>query len=76
MSNTLDHLIYMANQIGRNLARHHDAAGATADHIATFWDPRMKTQIFEHVERTGGQHLDPVALAAVRQLAERRTRSA
>lgn len=44
MSDTHQRLIYMANQIARNFqAIGHDAAArATADHIAQFWDPRMK----------------------------------
>lgn len=37
-------LVYMANQIARNFAAigHDAAAKATADHIAQFWDPRMR----------------------------------
>ncbi len=47
MSDTHARLIYMANQIARNFeALGHDAAAtATADHIAQFWDPRMKAAI-------------------------------
>lgn len=46
-SDTLARLIYMANQIARNFcALDHDAAAtATADHIAQFWDPRMKAAV-------------------------------
>lgn len=41
-------LRYMADQIARNLAAegHDEAIAATADHIAKFWDPRMKAAIF------------------------------
>lgn len=70
MSGTLDHLIYMANQIARNLGHHHDPAAATADHIASFWDPRMKAQIFAHLAKTDGKGLDPAALAAIQRLAQ------
>lgn len=47
MSDTHARLIYMANQIARNFcALDHDAAAAaTADHIAQFWDPRMKAAV-------------------------------
>lgn len=40
-------LRYMLDQIARNLAaRGHEAAvRGTADHVATFWDPRMKEAI-------------------------------
>ncbi|MEO7689667.1 MAG: formate dehydrogenase subunit delta [Sphingomonas sp.] len=43
-----ERLVYMANQIARNFAAQGaDAAAlAVADHIAAFWDPRMKAQIF------------------------------
>jgi formate dehydrogenase subunit delta len=70
MSNTLDHLVRMANQIALNLARHPDPAAATADHIASFWDPRMKAQIFAHLAQAEGAGLYPIALAAIRRLAE------
>jgi len=57
-----DHLVYMANQIARNFATMGDvdAAKATADHIASFWDPRMKAAIF-----ADGTGLSPVAEQAV-----------
>ncbi|WP_346775513.1 formate dehydrogenase subunit delta [Sphingomonas sp. G-3-2-10] len=57
-----DHLIHMANQIARNFAvmGDVDAATATADHIATFWDPRMKAGIL-----TQGEGLSPIAAAAI-----------
>ena len=47
MSND-ERLVYMLNQIARNFdAIGHDAAAAaTADHIKSFWDPRMKARIY------------------------------
>jgi formate dehydrogenase subunit delta len=64
--NSIDKLVYMANQIARNFAVEGDAAAinATADHIEKFWDPRMKALIKQHSEG-----LSTVAAAAVRQLA-------
>lgn len=59
-------LIYMANQIARNLAAQGEesAIAATAQHISDFWDPRMKAAI-----RAAEQSdLDPIAWAAVSQL--------
>lgn len=67
MSGTLDRLIYMANQIARNLATHADPAAATADHITHFWDPRMKAMIIHHLA-AGGEDLDSVATGAIRRL--------
>lgn len=60
-----DHLVHMANQIARNFAvmGDVDAAKGTADHIATFWDPRMKADLF-----ADGEGLSPVAAAAIKQL--------
>jgi formate dehydrogenase subunit delta len=67
VSHTLDRLIYMANQIARNLAFQHDPEAAVADHIGHFWDPRMKALIFDHLA-TGGAGLDAIAAAALHRL--------
>lgn len=69
MSGTLDRLIYMANQIARNLVNNADPVRAIADHVASFWDPRMKAMIFEHVA-DGGSGLDPSARDALDSLAK------
>lgn len=62
-------LTYMANQIGKFFAHEGgDAAVAgIADHIAKFWDPRMRADIFKHV-RAGGHGLDAPVLKAVTSL--------
>lgn len=68
--NSLQKLIYMANQIARNIAGHDEAeaAAAVAAHIHDFWDPRMKAMIFAHLN-AGGEGLDPIAHDALSQLA-------
>ena len=68
---TLDKLIYMANQIAREFAnqRPRDAVEATWDHLWHFWDPRMRSMIVAHL-REGGDGLSDVARAAVAKLAE------
>lgn len=68
MSND-ERLAYMADQIARNfVALGHDAAvAATADHIASFWDPRMKAKGFELL-RGDSVFLSPLAAAALRLL--------
>ena len=60
-------LVQMANQIARNMAAMEGAhaAAAVADHIASFWDPRMKAAIL--ADRAG---LEPLAAAAVEILAQ------
>ena len=68
MSGTHDHLVYMANQIARNFAvmGETQAALATADHIASFWDPRMKAAVW--ADAAG---LSPIAAAAFAELRQR-----
>jgi formate dehydrogenase subunit delta len=60
-----EHLVYMANQIARNFATMGDvdAAKATADHVASFWDPRMRAALL-----ADGAGLSPVAAAAFDRL--------
>ncbi len=48
-ADSVEKLVYMANQIARNLMHEPDPAAATAAHIEAFWSPRMKTQIFDCV---------------------------
>ncbi len=65
-----DKLAYMANQISKFFASqgHAVAVAGTADHIEKFWDPRMRTAIFAHLEE-GGAGLDPIAREAIERLA-------
>jgi len=64
-----DKLVYMANQIGKFFAHEGEEKGAvdTATHIRKFWDPRMRSAIFAHLDQGGGG-LDPIPLKALRQL--------
>jgi formate dehydrogenase subunit delta len=64
-----DKLVYMANQIGKFFAHEGEdkAVAAIADHLAKFWDPRMRSAIAAHVA-AGGTGLDPIALRAVGSL--------
>ena len=76
--NTLDRLIYMANQIAHNMgamADEDDVIIMVADHIHQFWDPRMTNMIMAHVSG-GGEGLEPVALAALQRLADQLKSSA
>lgn len=69
MSSPADKLVKMANQIARNLAARGEkrAIAGTADHIANFWDPRMRAGIAAHLA-AGGEGLDPIARAAIDRL--------
>ena len=66
---SLDKLVYMANQIGKFFASQGEeqAVPGIADHIKKFWDPRMRAQIFVHLE-AGGKGLDPDVRTAIEQL--------
>lgn len=68
MSND-EKLVYMLNQIARNFeALGHDAAAAaTADHVANFWDPRMRARIRELTE-SGSAVLAETSRAALNLL--------
>lgn len=63
--NSIERLVYMANQIATNLATDDAPVAAVANHIQRYWDPRMKKLIFEH----GSAGLSPIASAAISQLA-------
>jgi formate dehydrogenase subunit delta len=70
MSQTLDRLVYMANQIA-GAFKHQEpekAVAATYDHIWHFWDPRMRRLIIEHLAG-GGEGLGDIARVAVERLA-------
>ncbi|MDG2004198.1 MAG: formate dehydrogenase subunit delta [Novosphingobium sp.] len=62
----VERLRYKADQIARNFAAlgEAEAIAATADHIAKFWDPRMKAQILAD-DRAA---LSPCVAAALEQL--------
>lgn len=69
MMSNLERLVYMANQIAHNFEAQGPGAAvaATADHIASFWAPRMKKQIFAHLDE-GGTNLSTTARAAIEHL--------
>jgi len=64
-----DKLVRMANQIGQFFqSQPHDAAVAgIADHLRSFWTPKMRRQIADHVA-AGGAGLEPLTREAVERL--------
>lgn len=66
---TEDRLIYMANQIARNLAvqRPERSVEMVADHIRDFWDPSMKRRIVA-LANDRQEDLSPIASAAVSRI--------
>jgi formate dehydrogenase subunit delta len=66
---TAERLVHKANQIARFFAAQpgSDAVAATCDHLAKFWEPRMRAQAYAHLD-AGAAGLEPVARAALEQL--------
>ena len=59
MSHTIDRLVRMANQIGHGFARNPDAQAvqSIAEHIRSFWEKRMREEIYAYLD-AGGAGLD------------------
>lgn len=66
----IDHLVSMANQIGTFFASFPDAAeGRTeiASHLQRYWAPRMRRQLFAHIDSDDGAGLQPLVLDALQE---------
>ncbi|MFV3076031.1 formate dehydrogenase subunit delta [Niveispirillum fermenti] len=64
-----DKLVMMANQIGAFFASQGpQGADGVADHIRSFWDPRMRAGIFDHLDNKGGEGLSPIVVQALESL--------
>lgn len=69
MNDPAEKIVRMANQIAgffTSSGESHAVTG-TQNHIAQFWDPRMRAQLQAHLA-TGGAGLNPVALQAAKRL--------
>ena len=65
-----EHLVRMVNQIGHFFEAMPDRAEALtgiAQHVKSFWDPRMRGALRAHVDQHQGEGLDPLVLAALQQ---------
>ena len=60
-----DKLVRMANQIATFFLSQPEniRAEGVATHINKFWEPRMRRQLFEHIDK-GGEGLLPLVLEA------------
>jgi formate dehydrogenase subunit delta len=66
----VEHLVTMANQIGRfydSLPDRDEALSSTASHMRRFWDPRMRRTMLAHVDEESGAGLDPFVLEAIQR---------
>lgn len=68
---TIQRLVHMANQVARFFAAYPEtgAVESTADHLKSFWDPRMRREIEAHLEEEAGAGLSHIALEAVKSIA-------
>ena len=65
----VEHLVSMANQIGRfyhAYPNRPEALQSAAMHLRRFWDPRMRLELLRHLDAAGGEGLDPFMVDAVR----------
>jgi len=65
----IHHLVKMANSIGDFFESEPDkekAAKGVADHIRSFWEPRMRLQILSHVDQNSGEGLKDLVLTALK----------
>ena len=65
-----DNLIRMVNRIGAFFAAMPDRDEAMRDlaqHVRRFWAPRMRQQLFEHLDTTQGEGVDALVIAALKQ---------
>ncbi|MEO7323674.1 MAG: formate dehydrogenase subunit delta [Dokdonella sp.] len=70
---SVESLVRMANDIGNFFASESDrtvAIAGIANHIRRYWEPRMRRQIYAHLD-AGGDGLDELARAAVQQLLDK-----
>ena len=70
----VDNLVRMANQIGeffQSMPDHAEAVDDVADHIRKFWEPRMRREIYAHLDGPAGDDLLPIVAEALRAHRER-----
>ncbi|HEV7704960.1 MAG TPA: formate dehydrogenase subunit delta [Gemmatimonadaceae bacterium] len=64
----VEQLCKMANQIASYYAsepNREEALTSIATHLRRFWDPRMRRQLLQYLDETGGHDLSPIALEAI-----------
>jgi formate dehydrogenase subunit delta len=66
---TADKLVYMANQIAAffHTQPKDEAVAGVADHINHFWEPRMRTQLFDILEQDDNG-LDALVIEAAKHI--------
>jgi len=70
----IEHLIRMANQIGTYFAAEPDRAAArdgVADHLARFWEKRMRQNLYAGFDQGAATTLAPLVSEALTEHRER-----
>jgi formate dehydrogenase subunit delta len=65
----IEHLKKLANNIGSFFEAEPDkekGAQGVANHIRSFWEPRMRRQILAYLDEKSGEGLSDIVLAALR----------
>ena len=70
---TTQNLVHMVNQVAVFFASYSkaEAIEGTANHLKSFWDPRMRREIEAHLKDKAGSGLSHIALEAVKRIARR-----
>lgn len=69
----IHNLVHMANRIGEFFQAMPDRAEALdgiANHVAKFWEPRMRRALLAHVQDHAGEGLLPIVDEAIRSHAQ------
>lgn len=64
----IEHLVQMANQIGTYFAADPDQAAARAgmaDHLARFWEKRMRLSLYASLDQATSEGLAPLVREAL-----------
>ena len=65
-----DNLIRMVNRIGSFFEAMPDRDEANRDlaqHVRRFWEPRMRTQLFAHIDTHQGEGVDALVIDALQR---------
>jgi formate dehydrogenase subunit delta len=64
----IENLVTMANQIGTFFESYPDqqeASAEIANHLRRFWAPRMRSELYAHIDQADGEGLAPIVLSAI-----------
>jgi len=67
MSQEIEQLVKMVNQIADNFSFHDDAVDRTRDHLKRFWAPSMHRKLIDYVD-ANEVDLRPAAREALKRL--------